>query len=32
MFSAMTAALEDAGAQYPVAKEDPEKELRPEWP
>lgn len=32
MFDAMTDALEDAGAQYPVAKDDPTKKLRPEWP
>lgn len=32
MFSAMTAALEGAGAQYPVLKADQSKELRPQLP
>ena len=32
MFAAMTRALEEAGALYPVAKDNPEKELRPELP
>ena len=32
MVAAMIAALEKAGAQYPVAKDDPSKELKPVLP
>lgn len=32
MFTAMTEALEDAGAQYPVAKDDQSRELKPTLP
>jgi hypothetical protein len=29
MVKVMSAALEDAGAQYPVAKNDPDTEMKP---